>query len=667
MAALSKYIPQNGTAGQYLAGGSVANFARTDAFSVSFWVRITEGGAGEIYLMGSSLSSASNEKGWQITHVDAGSSPPNPSAGEGLRFIFGNNVASDRLIITSRFLVPLVWYFCVLTYDGSSSPSGAVFYVNGYEAETTNSIGSITASTDDPAAVFQIGDGLGSALPAPADFFSVALWDTALSAAQVLELYNNEVPLNPTDASFAANLIGGWQLNPQGNWPEIPPLQGVTNLIATGAWTASDPSTRESPPNHIGEIFAWDQAGLSQFIATGLSMSFATGPPQINVTNPNGNFAGHAVIADNSYTCPDRWSITMEFVIDGGAAFVGGFGFIPTEVDDDGTLINKGAAAFIYNAPSGGVVSIHLAQRDLLDATPARAASTGGSPASASDVIRLTAIRSGNILTVSAFNVTSPTTADPPGTTTHYATQSVVSGAWDEPPATGEICLYVLAGAMGVRSLTVNSKDIKNPCFLFLGDSITQGVAVGGTLESNGQRWVELAQAQLNTNIPKLGGSTSVSAGGGDRIASAQAKIASGDLQKYFDPSAAGIIATPLGGNDTNRSVTYPVIEAEHAQMVQDLLQLDGVKAVLILNISPLNGDPLVPTLNAYFLTQNQQVVDIYSALVGTPLFLATGLGSGDGTHLNATGMSVYANTVEEPLLELALNRFSLFNLFLTF
>lgn len=649
MAALSKYITQDGTAGQFLAGGSVANFARTDAFSVSGWIRLNADGVAEQYLWGSSLNAVGNERGWQITHVDSGVAPPAPGANDGLRFILANDIVTDRLIVTSRYLAAGIWYFIVLTYDGSGTGAGVEFYVNGQIAEKPVVVSPVAGTTDDPAAVFQIGDGLGSASPAQVSYRSCQLWNKALAAAEVLELWNNEVPVDPTTVSFAGNLIDAWDMDPDGNWPSVPSLTGGTDLTGTGAWAAADPSERVSPPDHIGARFAWNKTDITQWTATGLTLGFVGGPlAQMNVTAPSGTFLEY-VLADNEYTCPDHWSIICDFVVGTGA--IGGVGFMPDELDDDGSFIDKVGGAFLYNQ-SNGRVSIHLAQRSLLDATPSRAASTGATPSSPGDVIRLVAIRAGNIMTVSAYNLTSGATANPPATAVHYATQSIVSGAWDEPPATAKPTIFLLAGGIGIQAYNVYNKDIANPCCLFLGDSITQGVAVGGSVASNLQRWVEQAQVNMAADLPSVGGSIATSAGGGDRIASGEVKITSGDIASY----GAEHIFTPLGGNDMNRigsfGVTLADVENAHGTLVTNLLAVPGVKSVVILNISPLNGDANVPLFNAYLAGQPQTVVDIYSALVGVPTFLDPPYDSGDGTHLNVAGMTQYADTTRTTVAE---------------
>jgi hypothetical protein len=114
------------------------------------------------------------------------------------------------------------WYHLAATYDGSNTLAGIKLYVNGISEVVTGTPNSVTGTfqNTEPLLLGQITNG---------NLASARMWNTELSAAEILEEYNSgEIKNLPVSAN---NLILNTNLN-CATWNgaafEIPDLTGTT-------------------------------------------------------------------------------------------------------------------------------------------------------------------------------------------------------------------------------------------------------------------------------------------------------------------------------------------------------------------------------------------------------------------------------------------------------
>ena len=117
------------------------SFTGTQPFSVSLWMYINGGGAGPEYTIVGNLEQSPNYTGWEI-YLD--------TAGGNLLFAqYSNYTTSNGLTvqIPATLITRNVIHHLVCTYDGSRTPSGVTFYLNGVVQATTTGTNALTGST----------------------------------------------------------------------------------------------------------------------------------------------------------------------------------------------------------------------------------------------------------------------------------------------------------------------------------------------------------------------------------------------------------------------------------------------------------------------------------------------------------------------------------------
>src|SRR3990167_4722974 len=162
----------------YLDGGDVLDFERTQAFSVNAWVKRATTGA--------SMSIAGkydevNDTGWIFYF---------PSSNI-IRLLLANGAANlIHVGSNNAFTDTTAYHMYTLVYTGSSAASGVSFYVDGaLEADTTVS-DSLTATTLN-AISFNIGsDNDGAFADMNGLIDEVGVRSKALSTTEITDLYN---------------------------------------------------------------------------------------------------------------------------------------------------------------------------------------------------------------------------------------------------------------------------------------------------------------------------------------------------------------------------------------------------------------------------------------------------------------------------------------------
>lgn len=199
---LSQKAVQFGGTDEYVTMGNVLGFERTNAFSLSFWVKKPNASAAVL-----------------IAKMDDSYVGFRVYTETGISIDLINNPVTNRLTVgTGIILADQAWHFIVITYDGSSSASGIAIYDNGVPLSTTTSYNTLSASILNTVA-FTLGRAMTSASPL---YFvgyldDVAVYDKKLSADEVRMLSQGYSPQNvsPDD------LVAYWKMGDDSSYPTL--------------------------------------------------------------------------------------------------------------------------------------------------------------------------------------------------------------------------------------------------------------------------------------------------------------------------------------------------------------------------------------------------------------------------------------------------------------
>lgn len=169
----------NGTT-DYVKMGNVLAFERTNPFSVSVWAKRNILGINQRFL-GKMKNSAGN-RGWVLQFGSTNK----------VSLALNNTSGTNSLVVdtTSTFTDTIDWHHYVVTYDGSSSPSGVFIYVDGVRQGTSASFNSLSATMVDASISFQIGARDGAGSPFIGSLDEVRVYNRTLSSVEAKQLYN---------------------------------------------------------------------------------------------------------------------------------------------------------------------------------------------------------------------------------------------------------------------------------------------------------------------------------------------------------------------------------------------------------------------------------------------------------------------------------------------
>ena len=186
----------------YIADNDLLDFAPTDAFSVSMWVKNEGSGNNNTATYMAKMSATSPAyRGWEIGVI----------AGANIKFFLVDAWTSPALGVktsVSHMSNNSAWNHIVVTYDGSAEDNGVTIYHNG-TGKTLDSAANalVTAGIDDTldtddttvnADIFTLGSRSASQY---ADIHTddVAIFDYELTADQVTSIYNSGAGLDVSD------------------------------------------------------------------------------------------------------------------------------------------------------------------------------------------------------------------------------------------------------------------------------------------------------------------------------------------------------------------------------------------------------------------------------------------------------------------------------------
>ena len=177
----------------YINCGNNFNQTGTSAFSISTWVKYTAGGS--ICVL---AKANSNLPGYSLFSITSK-----------IYFYLSAGTTNYIEVKTSASVNDGNWHNILITYDGSGNASGTKIYLDGSLdtiVGTDNFSGSSSNTTN-----LQIG-ARGSTIDIPflGKISNVAMWDTELSAANALTLYNSGKPSDLS--SFSPAPVAWWQL-----------------------------------------------------------------------------------------------------------------------------------------------------------------------------------------------------------------------------------------------------------------------------------------------------------------------------------------------------------------------------------------------------------------------------------------------------------------------
>jgi len=245
---------------------SFGNGTTDSPFSVSFWAKLNSVSGTQPFL---SKDTTNPNREWAISIFSDSSN--------GVR-IFLKNQGGDtqQSIDSSTALTTGVWYHITTTYDGrggSNAADGLSIYINGILDTPTNiSKGTYTAMSNTTAPVY-IGKYSSSEINGKID--ETAIWNTALTEAQVLEIYNNGKPGDLDNFSGTAP-ISWWRLGENAYF--------VNNDITL-------PNSIAGAPNGVGSgtvttMLSADAPGTyANGIGDGLAITDRVGDAPLSVAN----------------------------------------------------------------------------------------------------------------------------------------------------------------------------------------------------------------------------------------------------------------------------------------------------------------------------------------------------------------------------------------------
>lgn len=205
---------------EYVSMGDVLGFERTQAFSISFWVKNG---------VGSAITKINDSTvGWMID-------------------VYSNRleVGLINTWVTNCIYVTLYnpnlgdgnWHHCVVTYDGSSTAAGVLAYFDGGSAVSAlpGFYDTLTSSILNSAA-FWLG---GRSTTTNHNYFvgkldEIAIYNRALTVTEVTWIYNSG---GPRDLSFTIappNLIAWWRMGEWISAPWINPYPTIYDASGSG-------------------------------------------------------------------------------------------------------------------------------------------------------------------------------------------------------------------------------------------------------------------------------------------------------------------------------------------------------------------------------------------------------------------------------------------------
>jgi len=209
----------------FVTMGDTLDFERTDAFSLSAWIKRGSTGVNDSIV--SKMESSGSYRGYFLYITSSNK----------IRFILRNvNTTSNRLFVDSTSSITSGnWNHILVTYDGSSSGSGVKIYINGV-SDTVTTSGTLSATILN-SSPFNIGARNSNSLFATATIDEVSVFNTELSASNVTSIYNGGAP---SDISSISGLVSYWRFEGTGTTATDSGSGGNNGTLTNGVTRSTD-------------------------------------------------------------------------------------------------------------------------------------------------------------------------------------------------------------------------------------------------------------------------------------------------------------------------------------------------------------------------------------------------------------------------------------------
>lgn len=303
----------------------------------------------------------------------------------------------------------------------------------------------------------------------------------------------------------------------------------------------------------IGEIYNKDTwADLTEFNNNGATAAVSSG--DIQFSGGDGTFTQSLDLLQ--YTGLEKWKITSRVkIVSAITSSTFGFGFGIRSANSS-SFINA-VARFVTTTgiANDRKVLIHAGTENTLVASSAQMAAI-----SQNDVIEIIVELGVGTISISAQNITAGSAA----VSTSY--DYITDGSSHAMANAGRFGIFSFGGTFDIQSLLIESSDYQRPDYMFVGDSKTRGYRTSDI----DNRFATLFTA----NRP----STSVNAGGSDRIAEVTLK-----LDEIIELNPRTVILS-IGSNDKRAGTAEATITANYDTLVAALVA-EGIR---VIHLGPL-------------------------------------------------------------------------------
>lgn len=189
-----------------VAHNSAIDFGRLSTFTLSGWFKSPNTGTKNY------MEKMASNRGYRL--LDSG--------GNKVQFEFRGASTTDRIRVETSSVTDMNdgnWHNVCITYDGSGTAAGVKMYIDAAQKGLTTLNDGLVS---DPlnSGVFSIGSRSGGGTNFVGNIDEISIWDSALTAIQVAELYNSGFA---TDLSQHSNTsLKAWWAMDDINYPTVP-------------------------------------------------------------------------------------------------------------------------------------------------------------------------------------------------------------------------------------------------------------------------------------------------------------------------------------------------------------------------------------------------------------------------------------------------------------
>ena len=233
---------------------SELTFERTDAFSVSFWMKTS---TNTLSVVLGKIEDVAPFRGWDVQVKGDGT----------LRWELVSTSASDQAVVdTTSLVTDGLWHHYVCTYSGDSDAGNMAVYRDG-ESLPLVIVSDTLSATIVSTADFNIAQRDPADLRWTGRISEVAVYDKSLTTSEVASVYSAGNPPNLLSVGPTANLEGYWRLG-EHDYPTVPDLSSSGN-DGTMTNMGVEDIVVDAPLPHQAYYCIELQESLSQYVTMG--------------------------------------------------------------------------------------------------------------------------------------------------------------------------------------------------------------------------------------------------------------------------------------------------------------------------------------------------------------------------------------------------------------